>query len=66
MYAGGILLMLGMPLWLESYAATLLTIVPIGMIILRILVEEQFLIRELTGYDVYIKKVRYRIIPYLW
>ncbi|MGO9953559.1 MAG: DnaJ domain-containing protein [Dissulfurispiraceae bacterium] len=65
-YAGGILLMLGMPLWLESYAATLLAIIPIGMIILRISVEEKLLRRELTGYESYMKSVQYRIIPYIW
>jgi curved DNA-binding protein CbpA/protein-S-isoprenylcysteine O-methyltransferase Ste14 len=64
--AGGILLMLGMPLWLESYAATLLAIMPIGMMILRILVEERLLTRELTGYESYMKSVQYRIIPYIW
>jgi protein-S-isoprenylcysteine O-methyltransferase Ste14 len=66
MYAGAILLMLGMPLWLESYAAVLFAIVPIGIIIVRILFEEQFLKRELKGYDAYTKKVRYRLLPYFW
>ena len=66
MYAGSILLMVGMSLWLESYAAALLASVPIGMLILRIVFEEEFLRRELKGYDVYMKKVRYRLVPFLW
>src|SRR5262245_5133845 len=37
MYAGAILLMIGLPLWLESYAAALLAIVPMTMIVVRIL-----------------------------
>jgi protein-S-isoprenylcysteine O-methyltransferase Ste14 len=66
MYAGGVLLMIGMPLWLESYAAAIFTIVPIGLIVLRILVEEGLLKRELAGYEDYTRRVRYRLIPLLW
>jgi protein-S-isoprenylcysteine O-methyltransferase Ste14 len=66
MYAGAVLLLVGMPLWLESYATALLASVPIGTLVLRILVEEQFLRRELKGYDAYTERVRYRLIPFLW
>jgi protein-S-isoprenylcysteine O-methyltransferase Ste14 len=66
MYAGTVLLLIGMPLWLESYAAALLASVPMGMLILRIGIEEQFLRRELEGYDAYTERVRYRLIPFLW
>jgi protein-S-isoprenylcysteine O-methyltransferase Ste14 len=66
MYAGAALLLIGMPLWLESYAGALLAIVPIGILAMRILVEEKFLKRELQGYDAYTKKVRSRLIPFIW
>jgi len=66
MYTGAALLFVGMPLWLESYAATMLASVPIGLLVLRILVEERFLRRELKGYDAYTRRVRYRLIPFLW
>jgi protein-S-isoprenylcysteine O-methyltransferase Ste14 len=66
MYAGGTLLMVGAPLWLESYPAALLASVPIATIALRILFEERFLRRELKGYEAYTKKVRYRLVPFLW
>jgi protein-S-isoprenylcysteine O-methyltransferase Ste14 len=66
MYAGAALLLIGMPLWLESYAAALLAGVPIGMLAMRILFEEQFLKRGLKGYDTYTAKVRYRMIPFIW
>ena len=66
MYAGSILLMIGMPLWLESYAAALSASVPIATLALRILIEEEFLRRELKGYDAYMKRVRYRLVPYVW
>jgi protein-S-isoprenylcysteine O-methyltransferase Ste14 len=55
-----------MPLWLESYAAALLASVPIGTLVLRILVEKQFLRRALAGYDAYMERVRYRLIPLSW
>ncbi len=66
MYGGGALLMVGMPLWLESYTAALLAIVPIGTLVVRIVVEERLLSRELEGYDLYMKRVRYRLIPFVW
>jgi len=66
MYAGAVLLLVGMPLWLESYAAAMLATLPIGTLAVRILVEEQFLRGELAGYDAYTEKVRYRLIPFVW
>ena len=56
MYAGAVLLLVGMPLWLGSYAATLLAIVPIAVLAVRIVFEEQFLRRELAGYDSYTRE----------
>ncbi|MHC5754144.1 MAG: methyltransferase family protein [Nostoc sp.] len=66
MYAGATLEMIGMSLWLESYAAALLAIVPISLLVVRIAFEEQFLKQELKDYDAYTEKVRYRLLPYLW
>jgi protein-S-isoprenylcysteine O-methyltransferase Ste14 len=66
MYAGGILFTVGIPLCLESYAGTLLALVPIGTLVLRIFLEERFLRRKLRGYEAYMKRVRYRLIPFLW
>jgi protein-S-isoprenylcysteine O-methyltransferase Ste14 len=66
MYAGAVLLMVGMPLWLESSATAILAILPIGTLAVRILIEEQLLRRELKGYNAYMEKVRYRLIPFLW
>jgi protein-S-isoprenylcysteine O-methyltransferase Ste14 len=65
-YAGGSLAWVGVSIWLGSYAAALLAMVPIAMIALRIQIEERFLRRELTGYDAYAARVRYRLIPLLW
>jgi protein-S-isoprenylcysteine O-methyltransferase Ste14 len=66
MYIGGLLFFIGMPLWLGSYAATIVAILTIPVLVARILVEERFLRRTLTGYDAYAARVRYRLIPGLW
>jgi protein-S-isoprenylcysteine O-methyltransferase Ste14 len=67
MYAGGILFTFGMPLWLESYAAFLLMIIPAAILgVLRIKFEERFLKEKLPGYAAYMEKVRYRLVPYIW
>lgn len=66
MYAGAIPLVLGPPLWLESYAAALLGLVPIAILVVRVLIEERFLRRELDGYEAYMRRVRWRLIPGLW
>jgi len=66
MYSAAVPLLIGASLWLESYAAALFAIVPIALLAVRIVFEEQFLRRELGGYDAYTRKVRYRLIPFLW
>jgi protein-S-isoprenylcysteine O-methyltransferase Ste14 len=66
MYVGVILMMFGMPLWLESYAAALFAFVPTLALVLRILVEERYLRRELAGYEEYTQRVRYRLVPGVW
>ena len=66
MYAGAVSPLVGMPLWLESYAATLLASILIGTLVVRIFVEEQFLRRALAGYNASTERVRYRLIPCVW
>jgi protein-S-isoprenylcysteine O-methyltransferase Ste14 len=66
MYAGFIPMVVGPALWLESYVAALLAVVPIVVLAVRSVFEEGFLKRELKGYDAYTKKVRYRLIPFVW
>jgi protein-S-isoprenylcysteine O-methyltransferase Ste14 len=66
MYAGIFLFNVGMALWLESYAAALLTLVPIGLLAVRCVFEERFLRRELPGYEEYMQRVRYRLVPFVW
>jgi protein-S-isoprenylcysteine O-methyltransferase Ste14 len=66
MYAGFLPMVIGPALWLESYVAALLAIVPIAVMAVRSVFEERFLKRELEGYDAYTEKVRYRLIPFVW
>ena len=66
MYAGAIPWMTGMPLWLGSIAGVLLAAVPLACIVLRILIEERVLRRELPGYAEYVDRVRWRVIPFVW
>ena len=63
---GGSLLLIGMPLWLGSYAGALAALVPVGTLIARAVLEERFLTRELKGYEAYTRRVRYRLIPFVW
>ena len=66
MYTGFAPFAVGPALWLGSYAAALVAIVPIVVLAVRSVFEERFLERELKGYDAYMQKVRYRLIPFVW
>ena len=66
MYTSVIMLTPGMAIWLGSYAAALFSIVPIVLVAVRIVFEEQFLRRELPGYEDYTRQVRYRMVPFVW
>ncbi len=66
MYAGAIPLTVGMTLWLGSYAGALLAVVPMATLVLRVLAEERFLRRELEGYEAYTRRVRWRLVPFVW
>jgi protein-S-isoprenylcysteine O-methyltransferase Ste14 len=66
MYAGFVPMVVGPALWLGSYVAALLAIIPIAVVAVRSIFEERFLERELKGYAAYMEKVRYRLIPFVW
>ena len=65
-YAADPLILVGLGLWLESYVAALGAAVPITLMVLRLLLEERFLCRELPGYTAYVDRVRFRLIPGVW
>jgi protein-S-isoprenylcysteine O-methyltransferase Ste14 len=66
MYLGALLLFLGTPLLLGLFYGILMGLVLIFMLALRTLGEEELLVNELEGYAEYKKKVKYRLIPFLW
>jgi protein-S-isoprenylcysteine O-methyltransferase Ste14 len=66
MYAGLVTLMLGLPLWLGSWAAALASAVPSGILAVRIVLEERLLARTLPGYSEYAARVRRRLVPGVW
>lgn len=66
MYAGNPLVNVGLSLWLGSYTAALCAILPLGLLIVRIALEERFLRRTLPGYAEYTKRVLYRLLPGIW
>ncbi len=66
MYAFATLMIVGMPLALDSYWG-LVTLVPaVAVFAFRIIDEEKMLRQELIGYDEYTHKVRYRLVPGIW
>lgn len=66
MYMSTIFLFLSIPMVLGSYFAfALFAHYPI-IIIIRLLGEEKVLEKELKGYSEYKKKVKYRLIPFVW
>lgn len=66
MYLGNILFVLSLPLALGSYVALVPAVLFLVCFIPRILFEERILIKELEGYQEYMQKVRYRVIPKIW
>lgn len=66
MYAATLLLFFMIPLVLGSwYALIVFAFYPV-IITVRLLDEEKLLTRELPGYAEYKKKVKYRLIPFVW
>lgn len=65
-YLAGILYTSSIPLIIGS----LYTFIPVGiyilLIVVRALLEDRTLHRELNGYPEYAKKVRYKLLPWLW
>jgi protein-S-isoprenylcysteine O-methyltransferase Ste14 len=66
MYAFALIMIVGMPLALDSYWG-LVTVVPaVAVLVLRIIDEEKMLRQDLAGYDEYTQKVHYRLVPGVW
>lgn len=66
MYAVTILLFMMIPLVLGSWYALIAFAFYPAIIIVRLNDEENLLTKELPGYEAYKKKVKYRLIPFIW
>ena len=66
MYSATLLLFLSMPIVLGSIYALIIFLAYPFIIAKRIKGEERFLKQELPGYEEYTKKVKYRMIPFIW
>jgi protein-S-isoprenylcysteine O-methyltransferase Ste14 len=66
MYASASLYLLGTPLALGSYWGFVSIAVMTPFLIWRLLDEERFLARNLPGYTEYQKRVRHRLVPFVW
>ncbi len=66
MYLASLILFLMMPLVLGSIISFLVFLIYPILLIFRIKGEEKVLEKELEGYTEYKKKVKYRLIPFIW
>jgi protein-S-isoprenylcysteine O-methyltransferase Ste14 len=66
MYAGSLVMLSGIPIALGSWWGMLVIVVILPVLVWRLIDEEKFLAANLPGYVEYRKKVRYRLIPFVW
>jgi protein-S-isoprenylcysteine O-methyltransferase Ste14 len=66
MYASGSLYLLGTPLALGSYWGFVPIAAMMPFLIWRLFDEERFLAKNLPGYTEYQKRVRHRLVPFVW
>jgi protein-S-isoprenylcysteine O-methyltransferase Ste14 len=66
MYAVTLWLFLSIPVVLGSFWALLCFLPYIAVIAVRIVHEEKLLEASLSGYTEYKRRVRYRLIPFVW
>ena len=66
LYLGNSIAVIGVALSLGSLFALVPALIFIFLMIARLIFEEKALEKELQGYFEYKKKVRYRLVPYIW
>lgn len=66
MYLATLFLFLSMPIILGSWWAVIPFLCYIPIIVLRTIDEERLLVAQLDGYADYCRRVKWRIIPYVW
>jgi protein-S-isoprenylcysteine O-methyltransferase Ste14 len=66
MYAAALVMLLGIPVALGSWWGALVVVALVPALGWRLIDEERLLLRDLDGYAEYRRKVRWRLIPYIW
>ena len=66
MYSGALIFFIFTPIALDSIYGIIFSVLITVIGIFRTLDEEKFLNINLPGYPDYCKKVKYRLIPYIW
>ena len=66
MYTGVLIMVIGVPLALDSWWGLAIVALVVPVLAWRILDEEKLLEKDLPGYERYEQKVRYRLVPYVW
>ena len=66
LYLGCLLMILGAPLLLGSLYGFIIGFIAVIVLVGRIIGEENMLANELEGYEEYKKKVKYRLVPFVW
>ena len=66
MYTATVFLFLSIPLVLGSWAGFAAFVPFVPVLMMRAVKEEQLLVKELNGYEAYQRKVKWRLIPYIW
>ena len=67
MYTGFIFFIAGVNIWLGTYLSLILSLIFLAIALRsRIIIEEKTLLNDLEGYEAYCKKVKARLIPYLF
>ena len=66
MYSGALLMLVFTPLTLGSFWGVVFFLPILLVIGFRLVGEEKFLTKNLVGYSEYTKKIRHRLIPFVW
>ena len=65
-YSGALLLFLFSPIALDSFFGMIPAVLNVVILIFRILDEEKYLTKNLSGYSDYCKMTKFRLVPYIW
>jgi len=66
MYTATVFLFLSIPLVLGSWVGFAAFVPFVPVLMMRAVKEEQLLVKELNGYEAYQRKVKWRLIPWVW